>query len=225
MIVRAHSVLPGGHSQRAPDLPESFCLVRKMFGLSTVGHCQRLFWHRFMVTVSNTSSAALLPFVHRPGTSRFHVAVVALAPFFLLGSMLTLRVNLSRRLAVRVVTTVGLAIFMATWLLASGCGGGVAPPTNATLTIAGTSGRADPLAPVVSDDRPLRRTTRQLQFSGSSANGLAVSMQSFFRLAAAILRPRGRLLETRISPSFFALAPELRIPGLCPTYWDLSVPR
>jgi hypothetical protein len=94
----------------------------------------------FMVTVSNTSSAALLPFVHGPGASRFPVAVVALAPFFLLGSMLTLRVNLSRRLSVRVVTTVGLAIFMAMWLLAIGCGGGAAPPTNATLTIAGTSG-------------------------------------------------------------------------------------
>jgi hypothetical protein len=39
-----------------------------------------------------------------------------------------------------VPATVGLAIFMATSLLVSGCGGGMAPPTNATLTITGTSG-------------------------------------------------------------------------------------
>jgi hypothetical protein len=94
----------------------------------------------FMVTVSNTSRAVLFPFVHGPGASRFPAAVAALVPLFLLASIFTLRINLSHRRPVRVVATVGLVIFMGTWLLANGCGGGPAPPTNATLTIAGTSG-------------------------------------------------------------------------------------
>jgi beta-propeller repeat-containing protein/centrosomal CEP192-like protein len=94
----------------------------------------------FMVTVSNASSAMLIPFVYGPSAPRFPVAVAAFVPLFLLASKLILRINLSHRRLVRVLATVGLAIFMATWLLLSGCGGGAAPPTNATLTITGASG-------------------------------------------------------------------------------------
>jgi hypothetical protein len=94
----------------------------------------------FMVTVSNTSSAVLIPFGFGPSAPRVTVAIAALAPLFLLASTLILPTNLSQKRPARVVTTVGLAIFLATWLLVSGCGGGAAPPTNATLTITGTSG-------------------------------------------------------------------------------------
>jgi len=93
-----------------------------------------------MVTVSNTSSAVLIPFGFGPSAPRVTVAIAALAPLFLLASTLILPTNLSQKRPARVVTTVGLAIFLATWLLVSGCGGGAAPPTNATLTITGTSG-------------------------------------------------------------------------------------
>lgn len=93
----------------------------------------------FMVIVSNTSNARLVPFVFGPNAPKYPVAVAALVPLFLLASKLILRINLSQRRPVRVVATVGLAIFTATWLLVSGCGGGAAPPTNATLTITGAS--------------------------------------------------------------------------------------
>ena len=91
----------------------------------------------FVVSLSNTSSVQVIPFVRLTGSPIAFGAVVLL---YLLASMLTARRRLaSQRLVRRAAPISLLLVFTATWLIMSGCGGGAAPPTNATLTITGTS--------------------------------------------------------------------------------------
>jgi hypothetical protein len=67
---------------------------------------------------------------------------------YLLASMLIARSGLASKRLVRMAVSVSLAVFTAIWLVISGCGGGAAPPTNATLTIAGTSSSVTRTLPV-----------------------------------------------------------------------------
>jgi len=96
----------------------------------------------FVVSVSNTSSALGIPFVRVPGIPGFPVAFGALVLLCLLAPFLV-----ARKRIVRVAALVGLAVFVASLAL-SGCGGGAAPPTNATLTITGTSSGVTRTLPV-----------------------------------------------------------------------------
>jgi hypothetical protein len=74
-------------------------------------------------------------------------SVVALL-LVLLAWWLVRQSSLASNRLVRVGAPVALAVSAATWLLVSGCGGGPAPPTNATLTITGTSNGVTRTEPV-----------------------------------------------------------------------------
>jgi len=102
----------------------------------------------FVVSVSNTSHVWVIPLIHVPGIPGFPVAFGALALLCLFASLLIARSGLASKLIVRVAAPVGLAVFAATWLAISGCGGRPAPPTNATLTITGTSSSVTRTLPV-----------------------------------------------------------------------------
>ena len=93
----------------------------------------------FVVSLANTSNVQVIPFVYLPGIPGFPVVFGALVLLYLLASMLIARSGLASKRLVRVAAPVSLAVFTAIWLVISGCGGGAAPPTNATLTITGTS--------------------------------------------------------------------------------------
>jgi hypothetical protein len=82
-----------------------------------------------------------IPFVRVPGIPGFPVAIGAL--LFLFASLLVARSGLASKRIARV----GLAVFAAS-LAISGCGGGAAPPTKATLTITGTSSGVTRTLPV-----------------------------------------------------------------------------
>jgi hypothetical protein len=103
----------------------------------------------FVVSLSNTSSVMILPFGKAPGIPRFLAvfSVVALL-LVLLAWWLVRQSSLASNRLVRVGAPVALAVSAATWLLVSGCGGGPAPPTNATLTITGTSNGVTRTEPV-----------------------------------------------------------------------------
>jgi hypothetical protein len=90
----------------------------------------------FVVSLSNTSNVQVIPFVQVPGIPVVFGALVLLC---LLASMPIARSGFASKRVVRVAAPVSLAVFTATWLVISGCGGGAAPPTNATLTITATS--------------------------------------------------------------------------------------
>jgi len=90
----------------------------------------------------------VIPLIHVPGIPGFPVAFGALALLCLFASLLIARSGLASKLIVRVAAPVGLAVFAATWLAISGCGGRPAPPTNATLTITGTSSSVTRTLPV-----------------------------------------------------------------------------
>jgi len=92
----------------------------------------------FLVSVSNTSSAAGIPFVRLPGIPGFPVAFGALVLLCLFVPLLVARSDFASKRIIRVGALIGLAIFAASSGL-SGCGGGSKPPTNATLTITGTA--------------------------------------------------------------------------------------
>ena len=102
----------------------------------------------FVVSLSNTSSVRVIPFVHVPGIPGFPVVFGGLVLLYLLASMLIARSGLASKRLVRMAVSVSLAVFTAIWLVISGCGGGAAPPTNATLTIAGTSSSVTRTLPV-----------------------------------------------------------------------------
>jgi hypothetical protein len=93
----------------------------------------------FVVSLANTSNVQVIPFVYLPGIPGFPVVFGALVLLYLLASMLIARSGLASKRLVRVAAPVSLAVFTAIWLVISGCGGGAAPPTNATVTITGTS--------------------------------------------------------------------------------------
>src|SRR5215469_4781331 len=79
----------------------------------------------FVVSLSNTSSVQVTPFVRLTGSPIAFGAVVLL---YLLASMLTARRRLaSQRLVRRAAPISLLLVFTATWLIMSGCGGGAAP--------------------------------------------------------------------------------------------------
>ncbi len=103
----------------------------------------------FVVSLSNTSSVMTLPFGKVPGIPRFPAVfgVVGLL-LSLLAWCLVRQGGLAGRRLVRVAASAALAVCAAAWLLVSGCGGGPAPPTNATLTVAGTSYRVTRTQPV-----------------------------------------------------------------------------
>ena len=102
----------------------------------------------FVVSVSNTSRVMILPFGKAPGIPRFPAVFSAMALLLLLLAWLVRRSGLASKRLVRVAAPVALAVCSATWLLVSGCGGGSAPPTNATLTITGTSSGVTRTEPV-----------------------------------------------------------------------------
>lgn len=103
----------------------------------------------FVVSVSNTSSVMILPFGKVPGTPRIPAVFSAMALLLsLLACWLVRRSGLASSRLVQVAAPLALVVCAATWLLASGCGGGSAPPTNATLTITGTSSGVTRTEPV-----------------------------------------------------------------------------
>jgi Beta-propeller repeat len=104
----------------------------------------------FVVSVSNTSSVMLTPFERVPGIPRFPAAVFSAMGLLLLllAWWLVRQSGLAGKRLVRVAAPVALAACAATWLLVSGCGAGSAPPTNATLTITGTSSGVTRTLPV-----------------------------------------------------------------------------
>lgn len=100
----------------------------------------------FVVSLSNTSSAQLIPLVRLPG---FPVEFGALVLPYLLVSLLIARRRLASKRLGRATAPVSLLlVFTATWLIMSGCGGSPAPPTHATLTITGTSSGVSRMLPV-----------------------------------------------------------------------------
>jgi hypothetical protein len=103
----------------------------------------------FVVSLSNTSRVMILPFGKMPDIPRFPAVFSAMALlFWLLAWWLVRRSGLASKRLVRVAAPVTLGVCAATWLLVSGCGGGSAPPTNATLTIAGASNGVTRTGPV-----------------------------------------------------------------------------
>jgi Beta-propeller repeat/Abnormal spindle-like microcephaly-assoc'd, ASPM-SPD-2-Hydin len=99
----------------------------------------------FVVSLSNTSSSQVLPFVRLPGSP---VMFGALALLYLLAPMLIARRLASKHLVRAAVPMNLLLLFIGTWLIMSGCGGGSAPPTNTTLTITGTSSSVSRTLPI-----------------------------------------------------------------------------
>jgi hypothetical protein len=100
----------------------------------------------FVVSLSNTSSAQVIPFVRLPG---FPVEFGALGLPYMLVSLLIARRRLASKRLGRATTPVSLLlVFTATCLIMSGCGGSATPPTNATLTITGTSSGVSRTLPV-----------------------------------------------------------------------------
>jgi hypothetical protein len=100
----------------------------------------------FVVSLSNTSSSQVIPFVRLPGSPVMFGALVLL---YLLAPMMIARRRLvSKRLVRSAVPVNLLLVFIGTWLIMSGCGGGSAPPTNTTLTITGTSSSVSRTLPI-----------------------------------------------------------------------------
>jgi len=91
----------------------------------------------FVVSLSNTSSSQVIPFVRLP-RSPFEFGALLL--LYLSASMLIARRRLASKRLVQAAASMSLLLmFTATFFIMSGCGGGAAPPTKATLTITGTS--------------------------------------------------------------------------------------
>jgi hypothetical protein len=100
----------------------------------------------FVVSLSNTSSVRVIPFVRLPVSP---VEFGALVLPYLLASTLIVRKRIaSKRLGRAPAPVRLLLVFIATWLIMSGCGGGSAPPTNTTLTITGTSNGVSRTLPI-----------------------------------------------------------------------------
>jgi hypothetical protein len=99
----------------------------------------------FLVSLSNTSSSQVIPFVRLPGSPVMFGALL----LYLLAPMLISRRKLASKGLVRAAVPVNLLlVFIGTWLIMSGCGGGSAPPTTTTLTITGTSSSVSRTLPI-----------------------------------------------------------------------------
>ena len=99
----------------------------------------------FVVSLSNTSSSQVIPIVRLPGSPVLFGPLVLL---YLLAPMLIAMRRLASKRLVRAVPASLLMVFIGTWLIMSGCGGGSAPPTTTTLTITGTSSSVSRTLPV-----------------------------------------------------------------------------
>jgi hypothetical protein len=99
----------------------------------------------FVVSLSNTSSSQVIPFVRLPGLP---VVLGALVLLYLLAPMLIARRLASKHLVRAAVPMNLLLLFIGTWLIMSGCGGGSTPPTMTTMTITGASSGVSRTLPV-----------------------------------------------------------------------------
>ncbi|HKF06061.1 MAG TPA: SBBP repeat-containing protein [Candidatus Sulfotelmatobacter sp.] len=100
----------------------------------------------FVVSLSNTSSAQVIPFV-RPHGSPVEFGALML-PYLLAPLLIARRRLASKRLGLATAPVCLLLVFTATLLIMTGCGGGSAPPTNTTLTITGTSSGVSRTLPI-----------------------------------------------------------------------------
>jgi hypothetical protein len=99
----------------------------------------------FVVSLSNTSSSQVIPFVRLPGSPVMFGALL----IYLLAPMLIANRRLASKRLVRAAVPVNLLlVFVGTCLSMSGCGGGSAPPTTTTLTITGTSSSVSRTLPI-----------------------------------------------------------------------------
>jgi hypothetical protein len=95
----------------------------------------------FVVTVSNTATAMVMPSLRMPREPAWPAASVVLALLLILAAAAAQRSGLAGNHRCRVLAP-GLAVLLLGLVYANGCGGGsppVQPPTNATLTITGVS--------------------------------------------------------------------------------------
>ena len=83
-----------------------------------------------------------------PGIRSFPVTFGVLALTLILALALSLRRGMGNKQLLRLAVPVGLVVCLATCILVGACGGASAPPSNATLTITGTSNGVSRTLPV-----------------------------------------------------------------------------
>jgi hypothetical protein len=108
--------------------------------------------YAFAVTVNNTSNAMTLPMMNPLGVPRspmrFGIPLVTLLAMMLMLAIVGIRTGQVKRLAVPAFALLLLSIGCMSGCGGGGGGGGTKPPTNATITVTGTSGGVNRMLPL-----------------------------------------------------------------------------